>query len=114
MFRTAVRLKSWKMRPGVVAFLQPSRRERGAFTGATQRRLVRAPHRERQDDILMLVEYFVHRYAMRAGKTIRSIDKKTLDLLQVFDHTSQLVSQRIVGGPAGAVRQVFRFNKTDP
>jgi len=43
------------------------------------------PLRERQDDILMLVEYFVHRFATRAGKTIRSIDKKTLDLLQAYD-----------------------------
>jgi DNA-binding NtrC family response regulator len=32
----------------------------------------------------MLVEYFVQRYATRAGKTIRSIDKKTLELLQVY------------------------------
>ena len=43
------------------------------------------PLRERKDDILMLVEYFVQRYANRAGKTIRSIDKKTLDLLQAYD-----------------------------
>jgi len=43
------------------------------------------PLRERQEDILTLVEYFVHRYATRAGKTIRSIDKKTLDLLQAYD-----------------------------
>ena len=43
------------------------------------------PLRERQDDILMLVEYFVQRYATRAGKNIRSIDKKTLDLLQAYD-----------------------------
>ena len=33
----------------------------------------------------MLVEYFVQRYATRAGKNIRSIDKKTLDLLQSYD-----------------------------
>ena len=33
----------------------------------------------------MLVEYFVQRYATRAGKNIRSIDKKTLDLLQAYD-----------------------------
>jgi len=33
----------------------------------------------------MLVEYFVKRYASRAGKNIRSIDKKTLDLLQSYD-----------------------------
>jgi transcriptional regulator with GAF, ATPase, and Fis domain len=43
------------------------------------------PLRERKDDILMLVEYFVHRYASRAGKNIRLIDKKTLDLLQSYD-----------------------------
>src|SRR3954466_614326 len=43
------------------------------------------PLRVRQDDVLMLVEYFLHRYATRAGKTIRSIDKKTLDLLQAYD-----------------------------
>jgi transcriptional regulator with GAF, ATPase, and Fis domain len=43
------------------------------------------PLRERNEDILMLVEYFVQRYANRAGKNIRSIDKKTLDLLQSYD-----------------------------
>jgi len=43
------------------------------------------PLRERKDDILMLVEYFVQRYAIRAGKNIRLIDKKTLDLLQSYD-----------------------------
>jgi len=43
------------------------------------------PLRERKDDILTLVEYFVQRYANRAGKNICSIDKKTLDLLQSYD-----------------------------
>jgi transcriptional regulator with GAF, ATPase, and Fis domain len=43
------------------------------------------PLRERRDDIPMLVEYFVQRYAKRAGKNIRSIDRKTLDLLQAYD-----------------------------
>jgi len=33
----------------------------------------------------MLVEYFVQRYANRAGRNIRSIDPKTLDLLQSYD-----------------------------
>ena len=42
------------------------------------------PLRERKDDILMLVEYFVQRYAAKAGKHIRSIDKKTVDLLQSY------------------------------
>jgi transcriptional regulator with GAF, ATPase, and Fis domain len=43
------------------------------------------PLRERRDDILMLVEYFVQRYANRAGKNIQSIDKTTLDLLQSYE-----------------------------
>src|SRR5262249_3969 len=43
------------------------------------------PLRERKDDILMLVEYFVQRYANRSGKNIRTIDKKSLDLLQSYD-----------------------------
>jgi PAS domain S-box-containing protein len=43
------------------------------------------PLRERKDDILMLVGYFVQRYAMRAGKNIQSIDQNTLDLLQSYD-----------------------------
>jgi transcriptional regulator with GAF, ATPase, and Fis domain len=42
------------------------------------------PLRERKDDVLMLVEYFVNRYATRAGKKIRSIDKKTLEVLQAY------------------------------
>src|SRR6202008_4579178 len=43
------------------------------------------PLRERKGDLLMLVEYFGQRYPNRAGKQIRSIDKKTLDLLQAYD-----------------------------
>src|SRR3989475_7818638 len=35
------------------------------------------PLRERKDDVLILVEYFVQRYANRAGRNIRSIDQKT-------------------------------------
>jgi DNA-binding NtrC family response regulator len=43
------------------------------------------PLRERADDILMLVEYFVPRYGTRAGKRFNSIDKKTLESLQHYD-----------------------------
>jgi PAS domain S-box-containing protein len=42
------------------------------------------PLRERKDDILLLLEYFVKRYASRIGKNIRSIDKKTLELFQSY------------------------------
>jgi PAS domain S-box-containing protein len=43
------------------------------------------PLRERRDDILILVEYFVQRYANRTGRNIRSIEQKTLDLLQSYE-----------------------------
>jgi PAS domain S-box-containing protein len=43
------------------------------------------PLRERKDDIPMLVEYFIQRYANKAGKTIPTIDNKTLDALQSYD-----------------------------
>ena len=43
------------------------------------------PLRDRRDDILMLVEYFVQRYAARMAKKIHSVDKKTLHLLQSYD-----------------------------
>lgn len=43
------------------------------------------PLRDRAEDILILVEYFVQRYARRAGKTFSSIDKKTLCLLRNYD-----------------------------
>jgi PAS domain S-box-containing protein len=41
--------------------------------------------RERKDDILMLVEYFVQRYASRAGKHFASIDQETVKLLCSYD-----------------------------
>ncbi|MGH7601633.1 MAG: helix-turn-helix domain-containing protein [bacterium] len=40
--------------------------------------------RERKEDIPMLVEYFIDRYASEAGKKIKSIDKRTLQLLQSY------------------------------
>ena len=43
------------------------------------------PLRERKDDILVLLEYFVKRYASRMAKNIRSIEKKTLELFQAYD-----------------------------
>jgi transcriptional regulator with GAF, ATPase, and Fis domain len=43
------------------------------------------PLRERKDDILLLLQYFVKRYATRAGKNIQSIDKKTLELFQSYE-----------------------------
>jgi DNA-binding NtrC family response regulator len=42
------------------------------------------PLRERREDIPLLVEYFIDRYASKAGKSIRRVKKKTLDLLQSY------------------------------
>ena len=41
--------------------------------------------RARKDDIPLLVEYFTERYARKAGKRIRNIQKKTLELFQAYD-----------------------------
>ncbi len=43
------------------------------------------PLRERVDDIPLLVEYLIDRYAQKAGKRIRNINKKTLELFQAYD-----------------------------
>lgn len=43
------------------------------------------PLRERGDDILVLIEHLVQRYARIAGKNIRSIDKNTLELFESYD-----------------------------
>jgi transcriptional regulator with GAF, ATPase, and Fis domain len=42
------------------------------------------PLRVRRADIPLLVEYFIDRYGRKAGKHIRSVDKKTLQLLQSY------------------------------
>ena len=42
------------------------------------------PLRERKEDIPLLVEYFIDRYASRAGKRIRSINKDTLARLTSY------------------------------
>jgi len=42
------------------------------------------PLRERQEDIPVLVEYFIDRYARKAGKSFRAVSKKSLDLLQSY------------------------------
>jgi len=42
------------------------------------------PLRQRADDIPPLVEYLIDRYAKKAGKKIRKIEKKTLELIQAY------------------------------
>ena len=40
--------------------------------------------RKRWEDIPLLVEYFIDRYARKAGKNIKRVNKKTLELLQSY------------------------------
>jgi DNA-binding NtrC family response regulator len=40
--------------------------------------------RERPEDIPMLVEYFIDRFATKAGKRYRRIDRKSLAMLQAY------------------------------
>jgi PAS domain S-box-containing protein len=42
------------------------------------------PLRERTEDIPVLVEYFIDRYARNAGKIIRGVSKKSLELLRSY------------------------------
>ena len=40
--------------------------------------------RERREDIPLLVEYFIDSYARKAGKSIKRVNKKTLELLKSY------------------------------
>ncbi len=40
--------------------------------------------RERPEDILLLAEYFIERYAAKVGKAIRRVDKRTAQLLESY------------------------------
>ncbi len=42
------------------------------------------PLRQRREDIPMLVQYFIDRYARELGKNIRTVSKETLDLFQSY------------------------------
>jgi transcriptional regulator with GAF, ATPase, and Fis domain len=46
--------------------------------------LAMPPLRDRQEDIPVLVEYFIGRYARKAGKTFRRVSRRTLDRLQTY------------------------------
>ncbi len=43
------------------------------------------PRRERPDDIPLLAEYFIHRFASKAGKKIGRIERKTLEWLKAYE-----------------------------
>jgi formate hydrogenlyase transcriptional activator len=41
--------------------------------------------RERKDDIPLLVEYLIDRYAQKTGQKIRNMERKTLELFEAYD-----------------------------
>jgi formate hydrogenlyase transcriptional activator len=41
--------------------------------------------RQRRDDIPLLVEYLIERYAKQAGKKFRSVSRRSLNLMQAYD-----------------------------
>jgi transcriptional regulator with PAS, ATPase and Fis domain len=43
------------------------------------------PLRERKDDILTLLEYFVQRFGRKLGKNFSRIDKRTVELFKSYD-----------------------------
>ena len=73
------------------------------------------PLRERSEDILLLAKYFIERYAANAGKRIRSVDKRTAQLLEDYHwpgNTRELqnVIQRAVilcGGDVFSVEEAW-------
>jgi transcriptional regulator with PAS, ATPase and Fis domain len=48
------------------------------------------PLRERKEDIRTLVEYFIHRYSRRAGKEMKTIEKRTLELLESYSWSGNI------------------------
>jgi transcriptional regulator with GAF, ATPase, and Fis domain len=80
------------------------------------------PLRERKDDILMLVEYFVQRYAKKAGKSIRTIEKRTFERLRAYDWPGNIrelqnVIERSVilsSSDVFAVDEVWLSNESSP
>jgi transcriptional regulator with GAF, ATPase, and Fis domain len=43
------------------------------------------PLRERKDDVVTLLEYFVHRFGRKLGKAFTKIDKRTIELFCSYD-----------------------------
>jgi transcriptional regulator with GAF, ATPase, and Fis domain len=43
------------------------------------------PLRARKDDLLLLLEYFIHRFGKKVGKKFSSIDRRTLELFQSYE-----------------------------
>jgi len=67
--------------------------------------------KERSDDIPILVDYFVSRFATRMGKRIRQIDRRTLDAMQRYSWPGNIreLQNVIERGVILADTEVFRL-----
>jgi len=67
--------------------------------------------RDRSDDIPILVDYFISRYATRMGKKIHQIDRRTLDAMQRYSWPGNIreLQNVIERGVILADREVFRL-----
>jgi len=68
--------------------------------------------RERADDIPVLVDYFISRFAGRMGKRIRQIDKRTFDAMQQYSWPGNIreLQNVIERGVILAEAEVFRID----
>jgi PAS domain S-box-containing protein len=68
------------------------------------------PLRERKDDVLLLLEYFLRRFAAEAGKTFDRIDKRTMKLFETYDwpgnirELQNVVERSVIISPPGVFR----------
>src|SRR5262249_39136798 len=67
--------------------------------------------KERQDDIPILVDYFISRFATRMGKRIHQIDRRTLDAMQHYSWPGNIRELQTVieRGVILADSEVFRL-----
>jgi PAS domain S-box-containing protein len=68
------------------------------------------PLRQRREDIPMLVQYFIDRYARELGKSIRTVSKETVDLFQSYTWPGNIRELRNVIERSVIVCETERFS----
>ncbi|MEP7364694.1 MAG: sigma 54-interacting transcriptional regulator [Acidobacteriota bacterium] len=66
--------------------------------------------RERREDIPLLVEYFLDRYARKAGKSFRTVSKRSVDLLQSYSWPGNIRELQNVIERSVIVSETDRFS----
>ena len=77
------------------------------------------PLRQRQEDIPLLVEHFVHTYAKKFGKTISSISPRTMQILQAHSwpgnirELANVIERAVIHTQSSVLQIVDDFQKVD-